>query len=45
MDKFLGVGLVNVVGIALFVIAFIVILKVVTIKNRIPGVTEVAAII
>jgi len=45
MDKFLGVGLVNLLGISLFVIIFIVILKVVTLKNKIPGVTEVVAII
>jgi len=45
MDKFLGVGLVNLLGISLFVIIFIVILKVVTLKNKVPGVTEVVAII
>ena len=41
MDKFLGVGLVNAVGIAIFVILFIVILKVVFAKWQVPGVTDI----
>lgn len=45
MDKFLGLGLVNLVGIAIFVMLFIIIVKVVTMKFRVPGVTEVVNII
>ena len=41
MDKFLGVGLVNLVGIAIFVILFIVVLKVIFAKWEVPGVTDI----
>jgi len=45
VDKFLGVGLVNLVGIAVFVILFIVVLKVGTLQWRVPGVTEIVNIV
>ena len=41
MDKFLGIGFVNTVGIAIFVILFIVILKVVFAKWEVPGITDI----
>lgn len=41
MDKFLGLGLVNLVGVAVFVMLFIIMIKVVTVKFPIPGVSEV----
>ena len=41
MDKFLGVGLVNVVGIAIFVILFIVVLKAIFAKWEVPGLTDI----
>jgi len=41
MDKFLGLGLVNLVGVAVFVMLFIVLTKVVTMKFPVPGVSEV----
>lgn len=39
--KFLGVGLVNLVGIAVFTMILIVVLKVFTLEHRIPGASEV----
>ena len=41
MDKFLGVGFVNVVGIAIFVVLFIIVLKVVFAKWEVPGITDI----
>ena len=41
MDKFLGVGLVNAVGLAIFVVLFIIILKVVFAKWEVPGITDI----
>ena len=41
VDRFLGVGLINAVGIALFVILFIIVLKVILAKWEIPGLTDV----
>ena len=41
MDRFLGVGIVNAVGIALFVILIIVVLKVIFAKWEVPGITDV----
>lgn len=45
MDKFLGVGLVNLVGIAVFVMLFIILVKVGSLHWRIPGVTEIVNIV
>lgn len=39
-DSFLGLGLKNLIGVAIFVILFIVMLKVITIKHPVKGVTE-----
>ena len=41
MDRFLGVGIVNAVGIAIFVILIIVVLKVIFAKWEVPGITDV----
>ena len=41
MDKFLGVGFVNAVGLAIFVVLFIVVFKVVLAKYQVPGVTDI----
>ena len=41
MDRFLGVGIVNAVGLAIFVILFIVVLKVILAKWPIPGLNDV----
>lgn len=41
MGKFAGVGLKNLILIALFVMVFIVMMKVVTNKHEIPGVSQV----
>ncbi|HSW57596.1 MAG TPA: hypothetical protein VLH15_04290 [Dehalococcoidales bacterium] len=45
MNKFLGVGLVNLLGISVFVMLFIVVMKIFTLEHRIPGVTEVVNIV
>ena len=42
--KFLGVGMVNLLGISMFVLLFIVVLKVFTIERPIPGLTEIVNI-
>ena len=41
MDKFLGVGFVNAVGLAIFVVLFIIVLKVVFAKWEVPGLTDI----
>ena len=41
MDRFLGVGIVNAVGLALFVILVIVVLKVIFAKWEVPGITDI----
>jgi hypothetical protein len=41
MDKFLGVGLTNLTGIAIFTMLFIVMAKVVFIKYPIAGITDI----
>ena len=41
MDKFLGVGFVNAVGLAIFVVLFIVIFKAVFAKWEVPGFTDI----
>ena len=41
VDKFLGVGFVNAVGIAIFVVLFIVVFKVVLAKWQVPGVSDI----
>lgn len=43
VGKFLGVGLTNAVGIAVFTILLIVLLKVIMVKYPVPGVTDVVA--
>lgn len=45
MDKFLGLGMVNIVALFVLFILFIVLLKTVTLKHRIPGLTEIVNII
>ena len=41
LDRFLGVGLVNAVGIAIFVMLFIVCMKIIFAKWEVPGITDV----
>ena len=41
MDRFLGIGIVNAVGLSIFVILFIVVLKVIFAKWKIQGVSDV----
>lgn len=41
MDKFLGLGLTNLIGVSIFTILFIVIAKVLLVKYPITGVSEV----
>ena len=41
MDRFLGVGIVNAVGIAIFVILFIVVFKTIFAKWEVPGLTDI----
>lgn len=41
MGKLFGVGLINALGLFVFFITLIVVLKVVSVKHPIPGVTEV----
>ena len=41
MDKFLGVGLVNAVALAIFIMIFIVVMKVIFAKWQVPGVSDV----
>ena len=45
MDKFLGLGVVNIVALFVLFIVFIVLLKTVTLKYRVPGLTEVVNIV
>lgn len=41
MDKFLGVGLTNALGISLFTMLVIVMLKVIFTKHEVEGISEV----
>ena len=41
VDKFLGVGLVNAVGISIFVMLFIVVMKIIFSKWQVPGITDI----
>ena len=41
MDKFLGVGLVNAVALAIFIMIFIMVMKVIFAKWQVPGVSDV----
>ena len=41
VDKFLGVGLVNAVALAIFVMLFIVVMKIIFAKWQVPGITDI----
>ena len=41
MDKFLGVGLVNAVALAIFIMIFIMVMKVIFAKWQVPGISDV----
>ena len=41
MDKFLGVGFTNAVGLAIFVMLFIVMMKIIFAKWEVPGITDI----
>ena len=45
MDRFLGVGIVNATGLAIFTILLIVVLKVIFAKWQVPGVTDVMMVV